>query len=380
MPCITEDWPDTVYNSYYRRKEHMRDTLRVLVEHGKVEVEQQLWHPWSESHFTALEYFDGSVDDFLWLAAEERITLVGDELQAFYEALPTDMINMRNSVDIVRAVLSKLLDHFYSTMVPPRGVTVLHGLVAMLVFNLFDFSKVQDLYNTIHMVLDRKADIHAADMRGYTSLQLCNWLSIFAYARHQHVQSMPLRRHQRFFQTAATWCTRLKLWTDFLKQSGRDLHEYVRIERERGIELWISASRAGINPSYIEYFQSWLVMSRILLNVVASSDGEEILDIRLEIAAKEKSLTVPGAWVNEESQASSSEDEDGWTLYCPYIDDDASDFNKDCEDDYDEGHDDDYDDEDEEREEQKETDDGDHGEGEDNARREGVVRKANDKQ
>lgn len=319
----------------------MRDTLRVLVEHGKAEVEQHIWHSALGRMRVAFHSFSGSLDDFLWLTAENRIALVDDELQAFYAETATGLSNLSwSSLELVQAAMNKVSDPTLFT-ISGRPFTPLYGLVTMLLFPAENQKSIQDALKLIQRALEAGDDIHGSNMAATTPLGFCIYLSIDSYLSG-HPRSIPLDVHDWSFRAVATWCTRvLKFWADFLRQSGRDLHEYVRIEQEKGTEEWRTCDIHSRRVRDNEYFQSLVIHARICLDVVANRDGEEILDIRLEYATKKKCLTVPGEWVDEESQVSASEDadveetdEDGWTYHYPYRDDEGQEFYDHSDDEY----------------------------------------------
>lgn len=320
----------------------MRDTLRVLVEHGKAEVEQNIWHSDLGRTRVAFHGFSGSLDDFLWLTAENRVALVDDELQAFYADTATSLSNFSwSSLELIQAAMNKVSDPTLLT-ISGRPFTPLYGLFAMLLFYAESQKSIQDTLKLIQRTLEAGDDIHGSNIAASTPLgYYCIYFSIDSYLSW-HPRSIPLDGHDWSFGAVATWCTRrLKLWADFLRLSGRDLHEYVRIEQEKGTEEWRTCDTDFPIVRDNEYIQSLLIYSRICLDVVTHGDGEEILDIRLEYATKKKRFTMPGEWVEEEAQASASEDadveetdEDDWTLHYPYRDDEAQEFYDNNDDEY----------------------------------------------
>ncbi|KAK5051481.1 hypothetical protein LTR84_003133 [Exophiala bonariae] len=355
MPTISDVWPEWKA-SYYQRGDRKLDTLRLLVESGKVVIEQTLQSSSFPQPLIAVSNYQGSLDTLLWLIAEERIALVGNDLQNFYVQLARSWASLSwGSIELVSAAMNKVQDTTSFTTDPVAGTDILFGLVLILMWDALDSRQVADVYRSLQILLDAGVDIHGRTHKR-SPLGECSFHSVDGYIwRHEELNS--LDRHGRFFRAVATSCNRrLKIWANFLKQSQEDLYDYLRIEKQDGIEEWSECRNEEAGDSFHQYLKNLRIMSRICIGVVTNSDGEEVLDFRIEFATKKKDFIVPGQWDDEDSEESMSvsgeEDEDGWIYHYAYSDDEASD--DDDESDLDEefnnedGDNDDYDDDDHE--------------------------------
>jgi hypothetical protein len=321
---IFDDRPDLV-DLYYSRADCMddtRDTLRVLVEHGRAEVGQpvgQLIQGLCTD--TALHWFDGSVDDFSWLSTEDKITLVGNDLQEFYASVAINQ-GFLGELQSTQATMNRLTDLGQVATASVEDLTILDGLLRILVFCPLVLEEKRDLFEILRRLLDAGMDIHGSNLARHTPLMGCALFSLEDYIRYHVVGA--LDSHCWSFESVATYCTeRLKDWAEFLKQSGQDLHEYVKMEKEHGINEWEPCSTWGLSRNDDEYFTSLKVRAKVFLWV---NTKEERLEIRLVYATKRRHNSVPGGWVDEQSQESSLEDDEGWTYHYPDVGEDVSDF------------------------------------------------------
>jgi hypothetical protein len=320
---IFDDRPDLVdlYDSRADCMDDTRDTLRVLVEHGRAGVEQ----PAGQLKLglctdTVLGWFDGSADNFSWLSAEDKITLVGNDLQECYASVAINQ-SIRGELQLLQATMNRLTDLGQFATVSVRGWTIFDGLVNVLVLYPHVLEEKRDLFESMRRILDAGMDIHGSNLDRRTPLMSCALFSLNKYIRYHVVGALDSRCWS--FKSIATYCTEhLKDWADLLKQSGQDLHEYVKMEKEYGIDDWVNCEPFAFSRSDDEFFTSLIVQVKVFLRV----NSQERLDIRLVYASKRRHNSVPGEWVDEQSQESSLEDDKGWTYHYPDVEEDESDF------------------------------------------------------
>lgn len=295
------------------------DTLRVLVEHGRAEIEQPINSSYGFEE-TALHWFNGSVDDFFWLSAEDKINLVGTDLQKFYASVAMNLLHW-GDLRVIQATMSRLRDLGQFVTASFGYVTILDCLARIVVFSPFVHEEKRGLFDILRRLLDPSVDIHNSISGRYTPLMFCAIASLYYYIQLNLNGILDSRCWS--LECAATYCTeRLKDWADFLKQSGQDLRQYVKMEKDYGTNEWVKCDTDEFNRSDDEYFTSLIVMVKIFLRL----NSKEELDIRLVYASKRRRNCAPGEWVEEQSKESSSEDDQGWTYHYPDVEDDTSDF------------------------------------------------------
>jgi hypothetical protein len=275
----------------------MRETMRVLLDHGECEI-QQGYVPgeagrWNNST-SALHYFRGSREDYLWLAQKEDIYVPKDDQDDFQASIVLHQTHMFPN-DSFTAALSKVSDMAHlATFRDSHGWTLLH--------HLFDstwgpeagiWMNGDDVFGTIQKLLDNGADVHACDISGRSPLMLV------------------AQRSLNFFQSkglgwsaetaSAPYSDFLKRWVTLLGSSGIKLREYALREKELGAEETVPCN--NLDAYFIPCIFKWSWYVRVRFNHGQASDE---LQIEFEYSCKEKP-SMPGGWVDESSEGNSND-------------------------------------------------------------------------
>ncbi|KEF57133.1 uncharacterized protein A1O9_07323 [Exophiala aquamarina CBS 119918] len=313
-----------IYTNRRFNVNNQRDTLRVLVEDGNAEIEQPAGRFGLVPHYTALHWFSGPLDTFCWLSAEDKITLIGADLQEFY--LSVAIINPIQGVEFFKAAVSKHLSlrqldsaHWFHMRFP-------ESFVFRVVYEKLTEDEQQDLVDTMRLSLNAGIDFHNSGCPVHTPLTARFHHSIDWYIRYE-LSGVIDCSSWSFSSIAAPYTKRLKRWADLLEQAGQDLDEYVRVDKERGLNKWIQCRTGLLDRSNDDYLANLMVLVRVFLGV---NSKEERLRIRVVYATKKRCISIPGEWVQEQShEESSSEDDEGWTFHYPSVDDDISEYDYD---------------------------------------------------
>jgi hypothetical protein len=270
----------------------MRETMRVLLDHGGCEI-QQGYVPgetgrWNDSR-SALHYFRGSSEDYLWLVQKEDIYVLKDDQDDFQASIVLQQTMMFPN-DSFTAALSQVSDMVHlATFRDSGGRTLLH--------HLFDsnwgpepgmWMNGDNVFDTIQKILDNGADVHACDIFGRSPLMAA------------------AQRSLRFFQSkglewsaqtaSAAYSNFLKRWVALLRSSKINPREYALREKELGAEELVPCN--NLHEYSIPCISKWNWYVRVRLNHEQASDE---LRIEFEYSCKEKPL-MPGGWVDESSE------------------------------------------------------------------------------
>ena len=125
----------TVLRTEEKIKRSFHETIRVLVVHGKTEIDI-FWSPnldegqgfdryRDDSIFT---YWFGPPDSFGWLISEQRLNLMDEELEEFYFEIPL-RVAITTDPHIQDLAIQKVsdLERLACATDPWRGWTMLHG-------------------------------------------------------------------------------------------------------------------------------------------------------------------------------------------------------------------------------------------------------------
>ena len=267
----------------------MRETMRVLLDHGGCEI-QQGYVPgeagrWNDST-SALHYFRGSSEDYLWLAQKEDIYVLKDDQDDFQASIVLQQTMMFPN-DSFTAALSKVSDMAHlATFRDSDGRTLLHYLLdSNWGSEPGMWMNGDDVFGIIQKILDNGADVHACDIFGRSPLMATAQRSL------RFLQSKGLGWSA---QTAsAAYSNFFKRWVALLGSSDINLREYALREEELGAEKTVPCD--NLYAYSIPCISKWNWYVRVRFNHEQASDQ---LQIELEYSCKEKPL-MPGGWVDE---------------------------------------------------------------------------------
>lgn len=210
---------------------NLEDTLRVLVEHRKAEIEQSVGIP---SHnpcpMTALHWFVGPLEAFCWLSSEDKINLIDTGLQELYTSAA--MVQSTQQVQPVKFLISKLWGLGQLVTTTFWGRTMLDCCIFLLVCGLFVQNDQQQCFDIMKQLLDAGANIHNSSEAIATPLTSWAYVSVDKYIEELDSDAWT------FSDIATKYTKNLRAWADFVKQRGQDLDEYAKMEKEHGLNNW----------------------------------------------------------------------------------------------------------------------------------------------
>ena len=276
-----------------------QDIIRVLVEDGNVDIERY-YEPGVRfgCSKSLLHRWHGSDDDYIWLASEKRLILLGDELQEFYFSLAVESSIYQGS-GVISFLQSKLED------LPKLAQTKVHldaGVLHNYLRNWepFDhFKRPGFLFDAVGRIIDAGADIHALDDYHRTplmafagiSLGFISWANI-----HGHPGDTSMDNSQAVKLVEIRLSQYLKQWLAVLETRQIKLDDYIQEEESLGASQWMELRAEGELYVFRAESHSWFV--RILFDHNACGTTSTI---RFQYQFEERPLKVPGAWDEEET-------------------------------------------------------------------------------
>lgn len=268
----------------------MRETMRVLTEHGSVDAHQgyqpgEFGH-WNRSR-SALHWFRGTSEDFSWLIKREKTFMSAGDWDDYIASIvlqQTEMFpnesfpaafntvsNMKSLVEYQDSSGSSLLHYLLDTNFGKDPGIWLNGV---------------DIFIFIRTLLQHGANPTARNDTGDTPLMK------FA----QHILRYFMSNGLRFNAEVAIelFSGFLARWTRVLKSCKIDLGKYRSQEVESGAEIFARClefedySSASVEP------RLWFV--RLVFEQI---DTNQELQIKLQFQSRDKDKMMPGTWPDE---------------------------------------------------------------------------------
>ncbi|KIW13196.1 hypothetical protein PV08_08383 [Exophiala spinifera] len=265
----------------------MRETMRVLTEHGSVDV-HQYYNP-DEDGYSALHHFRGSSEDFSWLIKRDDTFMTARDWDHHLASIVLQQTQMFPN-DSFPAAFSKVSDmKFLAGYKDSSGSSLLHYLLDTNFGTKPGFwHNGLDIFTFVRPLLEHGADPGARNDRGYTPLMN------FARTIRRHWCMLLLPDIQVVTEVCSEFFAR---WVEVLKSCDIDLHHYRSREVESGAERFASCLdiHQFQEPSYaFSGAKHWFV--RLVFEQV---DPHQELQIKLELKSKDKDKIMPGTWPGE---------------------------------------------------------------------------------
>ncbi|KEF59285.1 uncharacterized protein A1O9_04129 [Exophiala aquamarina CBS 119918] len=268
----------------------MRETMRVLAEHGSVEAHQgyqpgEFGH-WNQSR-SALYWFRGTSEDFSWLIKLEKPIMTAKDWDDYIasivlqqtEMFPNDSFpaafnkvsNMKSLAKYKDTSGSSLLHYLLDTNFGNEPGIWLNGV---------------DIFTFVRTLLQHGANPTARNNNAHTLLM--------KFAQHLRRYFMS---HDLLFNAEAAielFSGFLARWTRVLKSCKIDLGKYRSQEVESGAEIFAHCrgfedySSATVEP------RIWFV--RLVFEQI---DTNQELQIKLQFKSRDKDKMMPGTWLDE---------------------------------------------------------------------------------
>ena len=214
----------------------MHNTIRVLVEHGKSEI-AMLWTPRSdegvlcgsdyESSLSHIWY--GPTEIFTWMTSEQRLDLLGDELEDFYVSLALSSCDFLDHDAACKELAVQKVSNpvrLAQAECLPWYRTVLHGFRRVHPpLHYPDPPKIP--LEAIRKNIRAEADVHALDFQNQTPSM------VLAYSGRSVVLDQLLTCTPEQNMAIVNYHEQLLTqWLPVLESEGYDLDEYFQREKE----------------------------------------------------------------------------------------------------------------------------------------------------
>ena len=283
------------YNKPGEIQPQMRETMRVLIEHASIEVHQG-YEPgesgyWHEST-SALHFFSGTSEDFLWLIKREDAFLNAQEWDDYIASIVLfQAIILGDSFAAAFSLVSNI--DSLAKLKDQEEDTMLHYLLASCYGDKpgYLWSDLS-IFKFVRILLEHGADPTARNTGGNTPLMFAaqNVLKFFWYNDLHWTVEAATEFYSEF----------LTLWVQTLESCNIDMQECRAKELEAGAEEFKICS--WILEEAPEEFIPGLGNKHWFVRLVFEQGDptkHEPLQIRLEFRSINKDKIMPGTWTDD---------------------------------------------------------------------------------
>ena len=288
---MLDEQPEDFWATRDRCVRSMRDTIRTLLEDCDSSVElgyvpDTTHGSWNYS-WSALHFFSGSPEDFLWLAQDDRICLLDEELDDFHASVVFLQAQMfpNDSFDAAMSKISNMthLAHFHM-----NGSTLLHYIFSSIWQSKPGiWGNGQSIFPIVHILLENGADVHACNSIGMTPLKHVSWCSLLNLMTNQNLTedlSATISTLYRPFLTQ---------WVNLLRSCGFSLRDYAARELDLGADIPVRCSQCSdVDETPSIPTHEWYGEICFFYNEMTDD-----LDIRFEYSQRRKE-EMPGSWIS----------------------------------------------------------------------------------